>query len=170
MTMPPKAPRHQSPALRHASPAFSLLLALLVAPACAPLGGPHPTPALSPAEVVRLQVQALGEQGLGGIAVTYRFASPSNRRAIGSYEQFIDVVRSPSYAPMLGHFRAEYGELQTDGRRASGLVLITDRQGGRHAYLFRLSRQRGGPFSGCWMTDSVHLVGRDQPDDAGLEV
>lgn len=58
-----------------------------------------PDPALDPADAVRIQVQALAENGAddAGIALTFRFASPDNRRQTGPLERFVAMVKGPVY-------------------------------------------------------------------------
>ncbi len=93
-----------------------------------------------------------------GIEVAFRFASPANKEATGPLERFTVIVQAPSYSPMLDHLEAAYGPVHVDGRYAAQVVEILARDGSRHTYLFELTRQRGGPFDGCWMTDSVRLL------------
>jgi hypothetical protein len=58
-----------------------------------------PDPALDPADAVRVQVQALAENGAddAGIALTFRFASPDNRRQTGPLGRFVAMVKGPVY-------------------------------------------------------------------------
>ena len=123
-----------------------------------------PSPALSPADVVRLQVEALaGDEANRGIAVTFRFASPANKEMTGPLERFIEIVRAPAYRPLVNHRAAEYGELRAKDGQAMQIVTVTARDGSVHAFLFLLSRQREGRWDGCWMTDSVHPLQVSQP-------
>ncbi len=48
-----------------------------------------------------------------------------------------------------------YSELRIQGEEAAQQVTLTQRDGSRSAYVFGLSRQRGGACTGCWMTDAV---------------
>ncbi len=119
----------------------------------------HPRPAYLPQEVVRLQIEALGDNDLpypdAGIEITFRFASPSNKKVTGPLRQFIEMVHNPAYRPMLNHRGARYGKLRQDGRQAVQTVVLIAKEGGRVGYRFELSRQTGAPFKDCWMTDSV---------------
>ncbi len=144
------------------------LVLTLVCASCSGSGS-FPTPALSPAEVVRLQVEALaGDEDDAGIAATFRFASPANRRMTGPLERFIGIVRAPAYLPLVNHHRAEYGEvLERDGE-AVQVVTVIARDGSVRAYLFHLSRQHGGLWDGCWMTDSVHPL--ERAEEPGLPI
>lgn len=119
----------------------------------------QPTPELSPAEVVRIQIEALGEADVpyanAGIEVAFRFASPANKSTTGPLKRFIQLVRNPVYRPMLNHRHAEYGEIHLEGNRAVQLVILTGRDGGRTTYFFSLSKQKSGRYASCWMTDAV---------------
>ncbi len=119
----------------------------------------QPTPDLSPADVVRVQVEALGHNDIphenAGIEIAFRFASPANKITTGPLERFIQLVRNPVYRPMLNHREAEYGAIQIEEDRAVQLVILTAQGGERAAYFFSLSKQRGGRYDACWMTDAV---------------
>lgn len=119
----------------------------------------RPRPALPPEKVVRIQIEALGDNDRphpdAGIEITFRFASPANRKVTGPLPRFIEMVRNPAYRPMLNHRGARYGKLKREGNRASQTVILKTGDGGRVGYLFQLSRQSEAPYKDCWMTDSV---------------
>ncbi len=119
----------------------------------------QPHPDLSPAEVIRVQIEALGKNDNphenAGIEIAFRFASPTNKRATGPLERFIQMAHSPAYRPMLNHLGAEYSELQATGDKAVQPLILTTKAGEQIGYTFLLSKQRGGPFDSCWMTDGV---------------
>ena len=123
---------------------------------------PEPSPDLSPTEVVRLQVEALGNNDAprddAGIEAAFSFASPSNKRATGPLRRFRRLFDTPAYGPMIDHDGATYSAPQVEGDRAQmGVILITD-SGNRVGYLFQLSRQPDAPYEDCWMTDAVRRV------------
>ena len=121
--------------------------------------GLRPRPAFPPGKVVRIQIEALGDNDRphpdAGIETAFRFASPANRKATGPLPRFIEMVRNPAYRPMLDHRGARYGKLKREGDQASQTVILKTRDGGRVGYLFQLSRQTEAPYKDCWMTDSV---------------
>ena len=144
-------------------PVAAALAALLV-PAALVLsawhaGGPEPSPDLAPAEVVRIQVEALQHNDDphpdAGIATTFRFASPANQIATGPLGRFAQMVKGPIYGDLLDFAQADFGRIAVDGDRAAQRVTLTHDDGRRAVYVFALSRQDGGPFDGCWMTDGV---------------
>ncbi len=119
----------------------------------------RPRPAYPPEEVVRIQIEALGDNDRphpdAGIEITFRFASPANRRVTGPLPRFIEMVHNPDYRPMLNHGGARYGKLKREGDQASQTVILKTGDGSRVGYLFQLSRQSEAPYKDCWMTDSV---------------
>ena len=117
----------------------------------------YPEPKLKPNDVVRLQLLAMQQNDDSdfGIEVTFRFASPANKKQTGPLKRFIGLVRNPSYRPLLNHINATFLELTVEEVFAVQDVIITTSNGERIGYRFRLSIQKGPLFPGCWMTDSV---------------
>ncbi len=133
---------------------ISLLLSLVF---CAPCLALEPSPALSPKQVVRHQLDSLqsNNETDDGIASTFDFASPANKRMTGPLSRFSGLFDIPQYAPMLNHQSAEIEEVSNDGQLARFKVELIDSNGSIHHYRFDLSRQSGGSCTDCWMTDSV---------------
>ena len=117
----------------------------------------YPEPKLKPNDVVRLQLLAMQQNDDSdfGIEVTFRFASPANKKQTGPLKRFIGLVRNPSYRPLLNHINATFIELTVEEVFAIQDVIITTSNGERIGYRFRLSIQKGPLCPGCWMTDSV---------------
>ena len=117
----------------------------------------YPEPKLKPNDVVRLQLLAMQQNDDSdfGIEVTFRFASPANKKQTGPLKRFISLVRNPSYRPLLNHINATFLELTVEEDFAVQDVIITTSNGERIGYRFRLSIQKGPLYPGCWMTDSV---------------
>ena len=142
-----------------------LLLAVVVLPLAVTLAAlsgppdPEPSPDLSPAEVVRIQVEALGAnddpEPDAGVRTAFRFTSPSNRAATGPLPRFAAMVHGPVYADMLDFARAEFGAVAVDGDRAAQRVTVFHHDGRRAVFVFGLSRRPDGGCAGCWMTDAV---------------
>ncbi len=118
---------------------------------------PVPSPKLDPAEVVRIQVEALriNSDLDTGIALTYRFASPGNKSFTGPLARFTQMIRSSPYDRLLNHLTARYGPVAVDGDEAHQMVIIIDANGDEVAYVWVLTRQNEGKFKDCWMTDAV---------------
>ncbi|MGA8660130.1 MAG: DUF4864 domain-containing protein [Chthoniobacterales bacterium] len=127
-----------------------------------------PNPNLSPEQVVQFQIEALRHNDDpkpdAGIEKTFRFASPSNKLATGPLEKFTEIVRSPTYAPMLNSLSTAVTWSQVEGHEARVAVAIEAGDGAHVGYLFILSKQTEGEFRGCWMTDGV--VRADSAQDA----
>ena len=132
-----------------------------------------PEPALSPGDVVRIQLEALrhNDEQNRGIEVAFRFASPANRANTGPLPRFIAMIKEGPYALLLDFVEATYGPVETVAGRARQPVTLT---GSRSSitYWFYLSRQTERPYVDCWMTDAVYIaesagqVARAIPDDA----
>ena len=139
----------------------TLLVFLLILPfqvwASFDIENAYPEPELTPNDVVRLQLLAMqqNDDSNFGIEVTFRFASPANKKQTGPLWRFIRLVQNPSYSPLLNHLNATFLELNLENNFAIQDVIITTSKGERIGYRFRLSIQKGPLYPGCWMTDSV---------------
>ncbi len=124
-----------------------------------------PDPALDPPDLLWLQVQALAWNGAddAGIALTFRFASPDNRRETGPLDRFVAMVKGPIYRPMLNHTRATYEPVESNGDVARQVVSVRGGGGAWVTYTFVLRRQELAPYEGCWMTEAVLRL-----EDGGL--
>lgn len=120
---------------------------------------PAPDPRLTADSVVGIVLDALRRNDEPtrdrGIAVTFTFASPTNRAAVGTLDRFGDLVRDDTYRPLLNHRHAVRGPVKLDGERASVRVVVYSATGEGAVYTFTLSRQPEGAYKGCWMTDGV---------------
>lgn len=117
----------------------------------------RPDKRLTPDQVVKMQMQALQHNDTpkpdSGIATTFLFASPDNKRATGPLDHFAQIVKSEAYLPMLNCKSITYDPVLIDGDMAEQRVHIVSANGAHIAYVFRLSRQTDGAFAGCWMND-----------------
>lgn len=109
-----------------------------------------------PGLVVHIQVSALSNNHPstdGGINTTWQFAAPSNRRTVGSYEAFVDVIKT-QYRPVLMASTVTYGPLRRSGDTATQEVRV-EHGNQTTSYEWRLKRQTRPPYVGCWMTTAV---------------
>ena len=124
-----------------------------------------PNPALSADDVVRIQLGALANNDSphadAGIEITYRFASPTNKRSTGPLPRFITMVKNPLYAPMINHTHAEYGVSVLREGHTLLPVVLTAIDGTKAGYLFVLRKLQDESCAGCWMTESVVRIGSD---------
>jgi hypothetical protein len=116
-----------------------------------------PSPELDPSTVVRIQVEALRTNSLlnEGIELTYRFASPDNKRITGPLARFTEMVRSAPYDRLLNHSSARYSPMVISADEAHQIVIITNMEGEEIPYHWVLRRQSEGEFKDCWMTSAV---------------
>jgi len=116
-----------------------------------------PSPDLSPAEVVRIQVEALRRLGDDGDAVEQCFAlaSPANQAVTGPAERFGEMVKMPPYRAMISAREALIGDAVARDRHATVLVTVLDQDNLTQAFRFFLSKQTGDRNADCWMTDAV---------------
>lgn len=137
--------------------AATLLLSGLICAAAA-AGPRRPDPRLSPAEVVRIQLDALAHNDRpaadAGIDLVWRFASPGNQAQTGPLPRFRQMVHQ-GYADMIDHQRATLAATVVQNGQALQGVELIDRAGVSHRYIFVLSQQTDPPYRGCWMTDGV---------------
>ena len=123
-----------------------------------------PVPDLTPEEVVEIQLTAfkVNDTEDQGIALAYRFASPRNKKIMGTVENFASLVRQENFAPMLYNAEFELGPVDKEGEIAMVAVRIKLSDGNSAGYIFILTRQDGGEFNDCWMTDGVMQVNTNQ--------
>ena len=163
--------------MAHIALSSPLFLGLLVAvafadpPTTRPLdNSPSPDPKYSAQDVVKIQLQALQHNDQpapdSGIAVAFRFASPSNQKITGPLDRFIKMVKSPMYAPMVNCKSIELGDTHQVGSDAQQLVHVTTADGQDAFFIFILQKQEDGDFQNCWMTNGVVRVEPTPPPDA----
>ena len=132
--------------------------------------GPWPSPRHSPADVVAFQLDALdrndGPEQDTGIDIAYRFASPQNRYFTGPIDRFRRIVRAPAFRPMFDQKMVAYGATVRSGDVAIQPVTIEQSDGSLRSYVFQLSRQVSGPLAGCWMTDAVYPLEKEEEPGA----
>ncbi len=120
---------------------------------------PQPSPALSAAEVIGVQLRALRNNDTpepdAGIALAFEFASPANQAVTGPLDRFTLLVHSPVYQALLNFRAVQRGAMIVADDQAQESVLILDAEGKTAVFVFALSQQSGGPYNGCWMTDGV---------------
>ena len=117
----------------------------------------YPDPSLNPSDVVKMQLSAMQQNDASnlGIEVTFRFASPSNKRYTGPLEQFIRLVKNPSYKHLLNHLDVNFMDTIIEEDKAIQDVILTTSNGKRIGYRFKLSLQKSEQHKNCWMTDAV---------------
>lgn len=151
--------------MRRSIPKLILIVTLCAAATAQKISAPdvtEPNPKLTPGQVIAIQIQALRNNSRmpddGGIAITFNFASPANRRMTGPLPRFIQMLKNPFYKTMLDFERYEAGPIERSGDDAQQRVTLIDAKGNRAIFLWVLSKQQQAPYENCWMTDSVHRI------------
>jgi hypothetical protein len=117
-----------------------------------------PDPALSPAEVVVIQLDALQANETetdAGIAQTWAFAHPDNKRLTGPLPRFAQMIKGPQYQMLLNHRSHEVREVSRTEEEAVFAVTITTSAGDVVGYRWTVARVRDGEHAGAWMTIAV---------------
>jgi hypothetical protein len=117
-----------------------------------------PDPALSPAEVVAIQLNALqGNEAAtdGGITQTWAFAHPDNKRVTGPLRRFAQMIRGPQYRMLLNHQSHEVAEVSRTEAEAVFAVTVTTPTGDVVGYRWVVAKVRSGEHAGAWMTTAV---------------
>ncbi len=124
--------------------------------AAEPLG---PDPALSPEEVVRIQLEALQRNDTPtqdtGIRQAWMLAHPNNRRVTGPLPRFERMIKGTPYRPLIGHAAHDIERLGTTEEQVTFKVTIETPEGAVLEYLWAVGRVNNGPAAGAWMTISV---------------
>lgn len=139
------------------STALALTLLLLAAAASA-ADPPAPDPALSPAEVVAIQLDALQANETetdAGIALTWAFAHPDNKRMTGPLPRFAQMIKGPLYRLLLNHRAHEIKEVARTSDEVVFAVTVTTQDGEVVGYRWSVAKVTGGEHAGAWMTVSV---------------
>jgi Domain of unknown function (DUF4864) len=118
-----------------------------------------PDPALSPAEVVEIQLTALqandAPQTDAGIAQTWAFAHPDNKRMTGPLPRFAEMIKGPLYRILLNHRSHEVQEVSRTDDEAVFAVTITSQTSEVVVYRWSVAKVADGEDAGAWMTIAV---------------
>ena len=119
-----------------------------------------PNPALTPIEVISIQLNALKDNNNpylnAGVVQTWEFAHPSNRKYTGPLENFVKMMSSPSYFIMLDHTNHNIISVSDRDFITYFFVEITDKEGNKFGFTWTLEKVREeSEFKDCWMTVAV---------------
>jgi hypothetical protein len=118
-----------------------------------------PDPALSPAEVVSIQLNALQANDTpepdAGIAQTWAFAHPDNKRVTGPLSRFAQMIKGPLYQILLNHRSHDIKEISRTDDRADFEVTVTSEAGEVVGYRWSVAKVAEGANAGAWMTIAV---------------
>ncbi len=118
-----------------------------------------PDPALSPAVVVETQLKALQVNDTpetdAGIAQTWAFAHPDNKRVTGPLPRFAGMIKGPMNRILLNHQSHEVEEVSSTDDQAVFAVTVTGESGKAVIYQWRVAKVAEGEHAGAWMTTAV---------------
>ena len=163
------ADRKINPAVRVRGPlpgrliAFIAIVFATIAYAGEPLG---PDPALSPEEVVGIQLDALQRNDSpsldAGIRQVWLLAHPDNKQATGPLPRFTRMIKGAPFRPLIGHATHDIERLGTTDEQVGFKVTVETSDGIVLEYFWAVGLVDSGPAKGSWMTISVFT-----PRDAG---
>jgi hypothetical protein len=116
-------------------------------------------PALSPAEVVEAQLSALQRNDSpevdAGIAQTWAFAHPDNKRVTGPLPRFAQMIKGPQFRMLLDHRAHEIQEIARTDDAVAFAVTVTAESGEVVIYQWQVGKVAEGEHAGAWMTTAV---------------
>ncbi len=119
----------------------------------------RPDPALSPAEVISIQLEALKNNDDprkdAGIKQTYALAHPQNKRMTGPLPKFTQIIKSPMYKVMLDHRQHAIEQVAENDRRAVFGVTVTGASGDVYKFRWTVQKIGSGDYAGAWATTAV---------------
>ena len=122
-----------------------------------------PDPSISPKEVISIQLIALQNNDLpfndAGIEQTWEFAHPDNGAFTGPLDNFIRMLKNPSYVMMIDHLEHKIIPVQEQEMNSYYFVELIDSNGKKFGFEWTVEKvNQNGKFKDCWMT-----VGVSQP-------
>jgi len=120
-----------------------------------------PEPALSPKEVVQIQLNALKNEDQKdmrfGLLKTWQFAHPRNKSITGPFKRFSKMIMKTAYSILLNHQSHNILVLEERSDRAFYKVEIVSKTGRLFSVDWAVSIVKLGKFKDCWMTSDVSL-------------
>ena len=121
----------------------------------------QPDLTLKPREVVKIQLQGLQYNNNptvdAGIAQTWAFAHPANRRVIGPYKRFAEMLKGPSYGMLLYHQSHWIERIVQTPKMALFRVLMVAADGTDASLKWQVAEVDSEEFTGAWMTIGVSM-------------
>ncbi len=119
-----------------------------------------PDPSIGPKEVILIQLKALQKNNSpfddAGIEQTWEFAHPNNRMYTGPLDNFIRMIKNPSYSMMIDHLEHNIIPVQEQEKSSYYFVELTDSNGKKYGFEWTVEKvEQNGEFKDCWMTVGV---------------
>ena len=119
-----------------------------------------PDPSISAKDVISIQLKALQINNSpfedAGIEQTWEFAHPNNRKYTGPLNNFIRMLKNPSYSMMLDHLEHNIIPVEEDETVSYYFVELTDINGKKYGFEWTVKKViENGKYKDCWMTIGV---------------
>ena len=119
-----------------------------------------PDPSISAKEVISIQLKALQINNSpfedAGIEQTWEFAHPNNRKYTGPLNNFIRMLKNPSYSMMLDHLEHNIIPVEEEETVSYYFVELTDINGKKYGFEWTVEKViENGKYKDCWMTIGV---------------
>ncbi len=124
-----------------------------------------PNPEIEARRVVEIQLQSLQHNDDptpdAGIAQTWAFAHPDNKRMTGPLARFGLMIKGPHYQNMINHRSHRIEAVVKTDNQALFAVSIQTREGQTLSFQWQVQKVRHGKHAGSWMTTTVSPPLRD---------
>ena len=119
-----------------------------------------PDPTISAKDVISIQLKALQKNNSpfenAGIEQTWEFAHPNNRKVTGPLNNFIRMIKNPSYSMMIDHLEHNIIPVEEKETNSYYFVELTDVNGKKYGFEWTVEKvSENGEFKDCWMTVGV---------------
>ena len=119
-----------------------------------------PDPTISAKDVISIQLKALQINNSpfedAGIEQTWEFAHPNNRKFTGPLNNFIRMIKNPSYSMMIDHMDHKIIPVEEKETTSYYFVELTDVNGKKYGFEWTVEKvSENGEFKDCWMTVGV---------------
>ena len=119
-----------------------------------------PDPTISAKDVISIQLKALQINNSpfedAGIEQTWEFAHPNNRKFTGPLNNFIRMIKNPSYSMMIDHMDHKIIAVEEKETTSYYFVELTDVNGKKYGFEWTVEKViENGEFKDCWMTVGV---------------
>ena len=119
-----------------------------------------PNTSIEAIKVVKIQLLALVKNDSPykdfGIAQTWEFAHPKNKKYTGPLEKFKKMLKGDSYYMLLGHKQHQIEQVYLNENVATFLVTILDSDKNYYKFKWQVEKYiNQGPLKDCWLTTAV---------------
>ena len=119
-----------------------------------------PDPTISAKDVISIQLKALQINNSpfedAGIEQTWEFAHPNNRKFTGPLNNFIRMIKNPSYSMMIDHMDHKIIPVEEKENTSYYFVELIDVNGKKYGFEWTVEKvSENGEFKDCWMTVGV---------------